>query len=623
MLPNNPNPATRATPTGANSVEYQTTQLSRTLQNVNTTFAQFMANLSTQMESVVQPTLGIKSGAYSAFGNNFLTRGALGVMDSIMDTTEGLFTPKEEKEAAKKEAEKNSNPMLAAMQEQTKILSELHAAFKDKVNSGSMNSGDIDNCGEGFEELLEVVKGFPEKFKCDDKETNEKLDKLVESMTTMTDIIKSHGKKIDDGFDRIIPFLEELTGKKESPTLLLVDLSKKQLNELENISSILLTHTKILERTFDGGSVPKQEDVFRTKRQIDDDGITDVEAKPGSEKFFTRKPIEQTKSDALDISDVEAKPSKTKILSKTTSKDLVVRKDQKKGLLDTVSKLLLSVMNMIKKATSGMSKMFPVMKNGLVGNAKKLLSVGNASKLSKNLPSLLGKFAPKTVLKSGLALVAGLTANELIDKQSNGPNKPNKVEPSEVETLEKSDKGSSLLGDIATAVGSAVLANKLPKAGKVLGGIGKGLLKGARFLPTIGRTLVKGRAAIAATAIGGAVAMMRPKSTEESSPHDALTETENKPQQETESKGNIFGDVASVATAELIGKGLLKSTKFLPTIGKGLLKIAKFLPMVGTAITAVDTALGAVEGVSESGKIFGYRKDIIVTRCFCWYWWGN
>ena len=84
--------------------------------NTNQKLAEILDSFQSRLDNVLNVRTEVQSATFSAFGNNFLTRGLTQLSDSITDSISSLFS--------KPEAEKE-DPVLAQLKVQTATLERL------------------------------------------------------------------------------------------------------------------------------------------------------------------------------------------------------------------------------------------------------------------------------------------------------------------------------------------------------------------------------------------------------------------------------------------------------------------------------------------------------------------
>jgi hypothetical protein len=580
---------------GVNAVDYQATRLALTLDKTNSKFAEFMADLAIRLESVVSPSLAVKSSVYETFGNNFVTRSGMAIMDSVMDATEGIFGTKED------EKEKERDPLLEAIGNQTKLLIELIDVVKGKVRLSP--SLELDSEGEQFSEIVDVLKKILEKDCCDDTEMSGRLDKLIEKVQLIVDAI--YGKRRED--------VDQVEQKHISTTKkTLVETEKRQLLALNNISKILVSHTKILEK-MPSEKISTIEDVFEssTKKKVDD--FIDVESRVVTE-------TEVSESDS---------------------------KNKKSGMLDSMAKVVTEIIRHIGAFGSAISKTIEVIKNAIssvFGGVKN--GVGKVAKaIPKFLTGKIGKVATALGLGVGAYQSAKTIPDDIASLPTSSEHESNTIDV-DVPRVEYKKvppvTGKPKLPDVDPVTGKPTLdTKKLPDVDPVTGKpklpdvdpvtgkpklpdvdpvTGKPTLD-TKKLPDVDVPRVEYKKVPPVTDT------KKLPDVDRKSPNDFIdvesrVVTETDPRKKVPDVDPVTGkptlDTKKLPDVDPVtGKPTLdtkkvpdvdvpkKSGGILSKIGKGVSKGMRFIPGIGLVVAGADAAYSAFDGVKDSGKIFG------------------
>jgi hypothetical protein len=471
MLPKNPsgidNKIDPITGSSATSMQQQTAQLAQNLRNVNSVFAEFIKDLAIKMEEVVSPSLGIKSGTFEAFGNNFVTRGAMAGMDTVMDATEGIFG---NKEALKEKPV--IDPIQAAIEKQTQVLMSVFG--KNGKDSG----------------------GTDERPSSADKNVVPRLDELNKKAQEILDFIKKPKDCSDDcsrhGLEEIGNTLKKLLelGSNQEKHLALPDGTRSQL-ALPNKSKVLeLEAPKKIEEEV----LPFKKSLLSLSKMIkvissEIEKIGSKLKKGGSNliqgmkdstervvNFFSKKKAEIEIPELKPLSESPRKEIVKKFGKKAVPASLaMMAKDNPTDIVDVVPKT--------EKKKSRFSKITEKISKVFSSNGEKKES--KISSMMKAVPASLAMMAMKP------SSMPGIKAFDPLEKTP-----VEEVPPQEKDESSDKDSGIGTLASVAAgALAAPVVKSATKGIGKIGSVLGKGLVKSAKFIPGIGAAIAAGDAA--------------------------------------------------------------------------------------------------------------------------------
>ena len=253
---------------------------------------EILTNISARLGNITNIRTQSQSAVYDAFGNNFLTRGATQITDSIADSIESVF--------AKKEAPKE-DPIAKALKEQSKVLEQLSLAINNK-SSGSSNFDELIELTKNAEETRQQVVTRLEKISVENhdfynanitllEDQKKVADKHLELLKSLANRSTRRRKKIGDDSEpsvspepaHIIDFEtpdEDLLAMKTETVTTPVEEKKeeqreiKQVTLLEKIASAMIDTSKLLKQFVSASPLSNQETELEKYRNKDT--ITDV-----------------------------------------------------------------------------------------------------------------------------------------------------------------------------------------------------------------------------------------------------------------------------------------------------------------------------------------------------------
>jgi hypothetical protein len=266
--------------------------------NTNQKLAEILDSFQSRLDNVLNVRTEVQSATFSAFGNNFLTRGLTQLSDSITDSISSLFS--------KPEAEKE-DPVLAQLKVQTATLERL--ADSNLQGSDKM----VTALEDGFTSLRIDQKYHRQATRDESEHQVDLLSDILralEDTTTMPASPSAGGRDQTRMYDDIID-VEEVTPTNESSNLPRIgndvtDVETRENSETpkteefqkdqkEKTSKTLKTLTDIhdkLSRLVSTIEISTQESDSESLRSMQDrDIVSDVEdgqRAPSAESFLER-----------------------------------------------------------------------------------------------------------------------------------------------------------------------------------------------------------------------------------------------------------------------------------------------------------------------------------------------
>lgn len=255
---------------------------------------EILTNISSRLGNITNIRTQAQSAVYDAFGNNFLTRGATQITDSIADSIESVF--------AKKEQHKE-DPIAKALKEQSKVLEKLSTAIGTKSES-NQNFDELIELTKNAEETRQQVVTRLEKISVENhdfyntnitllEEQKKVADQHLELLKSLSNKSSRRRKKITDDTEstqaspvndaQIIDFEtpdEDLVAMKQETVTSPVEEKKeeqrevKQVTLLEKIAASMIDTTKLLKQFVSSAPLSTQESDLESYR--DKNVVTDV-----------------------------------------------------------------------------------------------------------------------------------------------------------------------------------------------------------------------------------------------------------------------------------------------------------------------------------------------------------
>lgn len=165
-------------------------------------FKTWASSMVTNVSENLSPSNFIRQGTYSAFGNNVVTRGAMGAMDSTFDAIEQLITGKRDDQDRDTHTDK-------LIKEQIKIATESNSILKDLLETMTAFQHAISDLNKPIGPDVSDLHDLNEDDETDPRYKKTKQDR-VDDTSPVFDLLKDVASDVvdikyilSDGFDRI------------------------------------------------------------------------------------------------------------------------------------------------------------------------------------------------------------------------------------------------------------------------------------------------------------------------------------------------------------------------------------------------------------------------------------
>lgn len=210
--------------------------------------ANALREVQSRLDNIMNVRGNIQAGVFGAFGNNFLSRGMIGITDAIADSIGALFGEKEEE---------REDPVSKALKEQTAVLrevatnvstgSKLSERVTDEItllrrdikHSQELQHADTLDQDKILEQILETLSGTSRVSPVDQDLSDEAFTRVVDSLQGLSD--QNNDAK---AFEKVVDDLKSVADKQTSAEALDVesrdiDTDQKELNQAEKQSTLL------------------------------------------------------------------------------------------------------------------------------------------------------------------------------------------------------------------------------------------------------------------------------------------------------------------------------------------------------------------------------------------------
>lgn len=212
-----------------------------------------LREVQSRLENVMNIRGNVQAGVYGAFGNNFLSRGMIGITDAITDSIDALFGEKEEEK---------EDPVSKAIKEQTAILKEVAVNVsesgklservtdeitllrRDIKHAQELQHTDTIDQDKILEQILQTLSGTS-RVPSDDKDDNDQV------FTRIVDSLKGINTPQEQAnvFDRVVDDLRNVSDKKSSTKA--VDVESRDINVEEKNLSETSKQSTLLGKIFE------------------------------------------------------------------------------------------------------------------------------------------------------------------------------------------------------------------------------------------------------------------------------------------------------------------------------------------------------------------------------------
>ena len=238
--------------------------------------------IQTRLDNVMNVRGNVQAGIYGAFGNNFLSRGMIGITDAITDSIGSLFADKEEEK---------DDPITKAIKQQT-------VAIQDVANKIEVSGKSSERVTDEIVLLRRDIKQTQELQHADTIDQDKILEQILDALGGATRVSQTQTYDDDQVFGKVVDSLKnigdtqvERTEKTDSPIdveskevkddIKEVEQKKKQSNLLKKIFDTLTSMSKNLNKLVNAQPMSTREaelEAMRVKRdQIDNrTGVEDI-----------------------------------------------------------------------------------------------------------------------------------------------------------------------------------------------------------------------------------------------------------------------------------------------------------------------------------------------------------
>ena len=248
----------------------------------NQAIMNLIREIQTRLDNIMNVRGNVQAGIYGAFGNNFLSRGMIGITDAITDSIGSLFADKEEEK---------DDPITKAIKQQTVAIQEVASKIEVSGKSSERVTDEIVL-------LRRDIKQTQELQHADTIDQDKILEQILDALGGATRVSQTQTYDDDQVFGKVVDSLKnigdtqvERTEKTETPIdveskeakdeVKEVEQKKKQSNLLKKIFDTLTSMSKNLDKLVNAQPMSTREaelEAMRVKRdQLDNrTGVEDI-----------------------------------------------------------------------------------------------------------------------------------------------------------------------------------------------------------------------------------------------------------------------------------------------------------------------------------------------------------